>query len=257
MLVAPMEEMGEKLIKGICGQVDGSIIPGMLGMEAGQSAFGDIYAWFKQLLSWPLKVLIGESEEINTSQKEKLINEIADKLLPELSLSAQKCPIDESGVLSLDWMNGRRTPDANQMLKGAIAGLNLGSNAPLIFRSLVEATAFGAKKIVDRFLDEGVSIKGVIALGGVPKKSPFAMQVLADVLNIPIKVARSEQTVALGSAMAAATVAGIYPDIETSQKAMGNGFEIEYYPNADAAEQYQKIYEKYAQFGNLIETSEF
>jgi len=255
MLVAPMEEMGDKLVRGICGQVDGSIIPGMMGMEAGQSAFGDIYAWFKQLLTWPLENLIGQSDGIDTSQKEKLIEEIADRLIPELSSAAQRCPIDESGVLALDWMNGRRTPDANQLLKGAIAGLNLGSDAPQIFRSLVEATAFGAKKIVDRFLEEGVPIKGVIALGGVPKKSPFVMQVLADVLNIPIKVARSEQTVALGSAMAAATVAGIYTDIESAQKAMGNGFETEYHPNADTAKQYQEIYKKYDQFGDFIETT--
>jgi L-ribulokinase len=94
--------------------------------------------------------------------------------------------------VALDWMNGRRTPDANQLLKGAILGLNLGSDAPRIFKALVEATAFGAKKIVDRFISEGIRIDGIVALGGVAKKSPFVMQVVADVLNMPILVAREQ-----------------------------------------------------------------
>jgi len=253
MLVAPMEEMGDKLVRGICGQVDGSIIPGMLGMEAGQSAFGDIYAWFKNLLMWPVENVLQNSNTINDKTKAELLNEIADKLIPELSKQAEKISIDESGAVALDWMNGRRTPDANQLLKGAITGLNLGSDAAKIFRALVEATAFGAKKIVDRFISEGVDIRGVIALGGVPKKSPFIMQVLSDVLNKPIKVARSEQAVALGSAMAAATVAGIYPNIEAAQDAMGNGFETEYVPVPESARKYEQLYRTYSKLGEFIE----
>jgi len=150
-------------------------------------------------------------------------------------------------------MNGRRTPDANQVLKGAIMGLNLGSDAPRIFRALVEATAFGAKKIVDRFISEGVRIDGIIALGGVAKKSPFIMQVVADVLNMPILVARSEQACALGSAMAAAAVAGLYPSVLEAQKAMGNGFESEYKPIPAHAEAYEKLYRKYHEAGEFVE----
>lgn len=253
MLVAPMDEMGDKLVRGICGQVDGSIIPGMLGMEAGQSAFGDIYAWFKNLLMWPVENILIKSNTIDDKTKEELFNEVADRMIPELSLQSEKISIDESGSVALDWMNGRRTPDANQLLKGAIAGLNLGTDAPKIFRALVEATAFGAKKIVDRFISEGVDIKGVIALGGVPKKSPFIMQVLSDVLNMPINVARSEQAVALGSAMAAATVAGIYPNIEAAQDAMGNGFETEYFPVPENAEKYKRLYQTYSKLGEFVE----
>ena len=253
MLVAPMDEMGDKLIRGICGQVDGSIIPGMLGMEAGQSAFGDIYAWFKELLLWPVRHILSMNDEPDSGTKERLIREVSDRLIPELSKEAERISIDETGILALDWMNGRRTPDANQLLKGAITGLNLGSDAPKIFRALVEATAFGAKKIVDRFISEGVPIKSVIALGGVPKKAPLVMQVISDVLNMPIKVARSEQAVALGSAMAAATVAGIYDTIEEAQAAMGNGFETEYSPDAENARKYQVLYEKYSQLGGFVE----
>lgn len=253
MLVAPMKEMGNKLISGICGQVDGSIVPGMLGMEAGQSAFGDIYAWFRDVLLWPAKEILGKSKQVDAETRDKIIGEMADLIIPVLSEKAAAIPPGESGIVALDWMNGRRTPDADQTLKGAILGLNLGSDAPRIFRALVEATAFGARKIVDRFVNEGVRIDGIVALGGVAKKSPFVMQVVADVLNMPILVARSEQACALGSAMAAATVAGIYPTVSDAQKAMGNGFEKEYKPRPENAKIYSELYKKYGQAGEFVE----
>jgi L-ribulokinase len=255
MMVAPLDEAGEKLIRGICGQVDGSILPGMLGLEAGQSAFGDIYAWFRDLLLWPAKELLEKSSVIGPNVKDNLLAEMAEQIIPELSRQAAAIPIGESGIVALDWMNGRRTPDANQELKGAILGLSLGSDAPRVFRALVEATAFGAKKIVDRFISEGVRIDGIVALGGVAKKSPFVMQVVADVLNMPILVARSEQACALGTAMAAATVAGLYPTVLEAQKAMGNGYETEYTPvNANAAA-YALLYEEYGRAGEFVEQS--
>ncbi|QGY42475.1 ribulokinase [Maribellus comscasis] len=253
MLIAPMEEVGDKLVNGICGQVDGSIVPGMLGLEAGQSAFGDIYAWFKRVLEWPLKNILAETELVDSETKQKLIDETADKIIAKLSEEAEKIPIDESGIVALDWMNGRRTPDANQALKGAIAGLNLGSDAPRIFRALVEATAFGSRAINDRFISEGVRIDGVIALGGVAKKSPLVMQIVADVLDMPIKVARSEQACALGSAMAAAVVAGVYPNTSEAQKNMGGGVEKEYHPIPENVEKYKVLYERYKKFGKFIE----
>ena len=253
ILIAPLEEVGDKLVKGICGQVDGSVVPGMMGLEAGQSAFGDVYAWFKQLLMWPVETLIADSKILDEAAKTKLIAEISGNIIPKLSKEAEQLGIGDSGIIALDWMNGRRTPDANQLLKGAILGINLGSDAPRIFRALVEATAFGAKKIVDRFIDEGIPIEGIIALGGVAKKSPFIMQVVADVINKPILVAKSEQACALGSAMAAAVVGGLYPTVLDAQKAMGNGFETEYLPNAENVAKYQKLYEQYSQYGQVIE----
>jgi L-ribulokinase len=253
MLIAPMDEVGDKLVNGICGQVDGSIVPGMLGLEAGQSAFGDIYAWFKRVLEWPLQNILAETQLVDESTKQKLMEETSDKIIARLSEEAAKIPIDESGIVALDWMNGRRTPDANQALKGAIAGLNLGSDAPRIFRALVEATAFGSKAINDRFISEGVRIDGVIALGGVAKKSPLVMQIVADVLDMPIKVARSEQACALGSAMAAAVVAGIYSTTAEAQKKMGGGIETEYFPIPENVEKYKVLYEKYKKFGKFIE----
>lgn len=253
MLIAPMEEVGDKLVSGICGQVDGSIVPGMLGLEAGQSAFGDIYAWFKRLLEWPLQNILADSALLDEATKQKLMDETSDKIIAKLSEEAAKIPIGESGIVALDWMNGRRTPDANQNLKGAIAGLNLGSDAPRIFRALVEATAFGSKAINDRFIAEGVRIDGVIALGGVAKKSPLVMQIVADVLNMPIKVARSEQACALGSAMAAAVAAGVYNNTAEAQKKMGGGIETEYHPIPENAAKYKELYEKYQKFGKFVE----
>ena len=253
MLVAPFDEVGDTLVSGICGQVDGSIMPGMLGLEAGQSAFGDVYAWFKNVIAWPIDNILANAGSIDEATRDKLVEEVSDRIIPELTAAAEKIDIGESGIVALDWMNGRRTPDANQALKGAVMGLTLGSDAPRIFRALVEATVFGSKKIADRFLREGIRIEGVIALGGVAKKSPFVMQVMADVLNMSIKVARSEQTVALGASMFAAVVAGIYETIEAAQQKMGAGFDAVYEPIPENVEKYKDLYEAYGQMGEFVE----
>ena len=154
-------------------------------------------------------------------------------------------------------MNGRRTPDANQLLKGTITGLTLGSTAPRIFRALVEATAFGSKAIVDRFRNEGVQIDSVIGIGGIALKSPFVMQTLSDVLNMPIKVCKTDQACALGAAMFAATAAGGYNRVEDAQKAMSSGFAMEYTPNAANAKLYEEIYRKYLKVGEFTEKALF
>lgn len=257
IMVSSYEEMGDKLIPGICGQVDGSVIPGMIGLEAGQSGFGDIYAWFKSVLSWPLEHILSESTRIDKATKEELIKETADRIIPLLSEEAAKVPVSESTILAIDWMNGRRTPDACQLVKGTITGLNLGSTAPLIFRALVEATAFGSKAIVDRFLESGIEIESVIGIGGISLKSPFVMQTLADVLGMPIKIARSEQACAFGAAMFAATAAGVYGKVEEAQKNMGQGFAKEYYPDPGNHQAYLAIYQKYTRLGQFTENELF
>jgi L-ribulokinase len=253
MLVSPMKETGDKLVAGICGQVDGSITPGMLGLEAGQSSFGDVYAWFGKLLLWPVNEIVSKLEWLDDNTKEKIISETSDRIIAELSRQAEQMPEEETSLIALDWLNGRRTPDANQALKGAIAGLSLGSDAPRIFKALVEATAFGSRMINERFISEGVKIDGVIATGGVAKKNPYVMQIVADVLNMPIRVAASDQTCALGSAMAASVVAGIHKDVPAAQKAMGAGFETEYKPDPVRAKKYDKFFQEYKKLGSFIE----
>jgi L-ribulokinase len=253
MLVSPMNEVGDKLVAGICGQVDGSIIPGMLGLEAGQSAFGDIYAWFGKLLMWPVTEIISTMDWLDEKTKERIRTETSDRLISELSKRAGSLTDEQTAIVALDWLYGRRTPFANQELKGTITGLSLGSDAPRIFKSLVEATAFGSRMINDRFVSEGVRIDGVIAIGGVAKKNPFVMQIVADVLNMPIRIANSDQTCALGSAMAAAVMAGVHKDFGAAQKAMGSGFEKEYKPDPERAMKYKKLYLKYKKLGAFVE----
>ena len=254
MLVAPLDEVKDKLVNGICGQVPGSVIPGMMGLEAGQSAFGDTYAWFKKVLLWPMQHLLTQSRVISTDTAKALTEEISARLIPELSAQAAKLFVSENLEYAIDWLNGRRTPDANQLLKGTISGLGLGSDAPRIFRALVEATCFGAKKIVDRFNEQGVPVKGLIGLGGVARKSPFIMQMMADVMNMPIRIHKSEQTCAIGAAMFAATAAGIYAKVEDAMAAMGQGFDTEYFPDAERAKVYAKRYLKYTELGGFIES---
>ncbi len=252
MLVAPIADMKGKLVKGICGQVEGSVVPGMMGLEAGQSAFGDTYAWFRNVLAWPIQNLISESSLIDSTKVEKLKAELIENLIPELTKQARALPLQESDEVSLDWLNGRRTPDTNQELKAAISGLDLASNAPAIFKSLVEATCFGAKAIVDRFEQEGVPVKGLIGLGGVARKSPYIMQVMADVMNMPIRIHKSDQTCAAGAAMFAATAAGLYPKVEEAMAAMGQGFDGVFKPNPSTASIYKRRYEKYKNLGEFI-----
>jgi len=252
ILVAPAADIEGKLIRGICGQVNGSVIPGMVGLEAGQSAFGDTYAWFKNILAWPLNALT-TSTLIDQKTAEALKDELVAKIIPELSRQAALLPVDEDNELAIDWFNGRRTPDADQTLKGAITGLGLGSDAPRVFRALAEATCFGAKSIVDRFVEEGIPVKGLIGIGGVAKKSPYIMQMMADVLGMPIRIHQFEHTCALGAAMFAAVVAGIYPTVEDAMQAMGRGFDAEYFPNEELKEVYQYRYQQYTELGRFIE----
>ena len=255
VMVAPYEEIGNKLIRGICGQVDGSVIPGMIGLEAGQSGFGDVYAWFRRVLEFPLRKILSASTLVDEETKKRLVEETAERIIPALTAEAEKIPVSESSVIATDWINGRRTPDANQLLTGSIAGLSLAVDAPRIFRALVEATAFGSRAIVERFRREGVRIDKVIGIGGIALKSPFVMQTLSDVLDMPIQVCNTDQACALGAAMFAATAAGIYRSVEEAQAAMNSGYAAEYTPNAKNVAEYAKLYKKYCKLGAFTEAS--
>lgn len=235
IMVAEKHEIGDRCIEGICGQVDGSVLPGFIGLEAGQSAFGDIYAWFRKFMSWPLKnIPEGEAKQ-----------KVMDTMLIELTREAQALKLSENDIVALDWMNGRRTPYADQNVKGMIAGLTLGSTAPEVFKALVEATAFGSRRIVEHMKAQGLHIDSVNGIGGISKKAPFVMQTLADVLNMPIRIVRSQQTCALGAAMFAAVAAGVYQDIMEAMKYMGADIEVEYKPDTRRARVYEILYKKY------------
>jgi L-ribulokinase len=253
IVVSPPGNEPEKLVSGICGQVDGSVIPGMIGYEAGQSAFGDVYAWFKALLSWPLEAILPTLSGISDEVKRELSVRIAEKIIPALEQAAAALGVEDTAPIALDWMNGRRTPDANQRLTGAITGIRLGTDAPRIYRSLVEATAFGSRAIVERFRAQGTRIDSAIAIGGVAKKSRFVMQTIADVMNLEVTVAAGDQPVALGAAMFAATAAGLYPDVGAAQRAMSSGVESVYHPDPDRAKRYDRLYKDYLALGSFVE----
>ncbi|MGN0920999.1 MAG: ribulokinase [Cellvibrio sp.] len=244
-----------KSVRGICGQVDGSVLPGYVGLEAGQSAFGDLYAWFRNVINWPTQNLLAQSALISEEVKAKLIAEIEGNTLKALGEAAEKIAIGETGITALDWVNGRRTPDADQRVAMAITGLTMGSHAPQIFRSLVEATAFGARAIIERFVEEGVAINSVVVIGGISKKSDFIMQVCADVWNSPIDVLESEQSCALGAAIFASVVGGVYANVDEAQKVMASPVCKRFTPNKEAAEQYQALYQNYLTLGQYVNQS--
>lgn len=242
IVVCDPAQVRQTPVRGICGQVDGSVVPGLVGFEAGQSAFGDVYAWFRNLLLWTV-------DEFDSARSA----EIADRIIPRLSDAAAAIPVGESAVLALDWLSGRRTPDADQNLRGAICGLTLGTSAPMIFRALAEATAYGSKAIVDRYLSEGVAIRSINAIGGISRKSPFVMQTLADVLGMSIDVVDTDQACALGAAMFAAVAAGIHSDVPSAQRAMGAARGCRYLPDAGRHALYTELYARYRALGDAVE----
>ncbi|KAG5463835.1 hypothetical protein LSCM1_00006 [Leishmania martiniquensis] len=253
MMVVDPIALGYHSVKGICGQVNGSIVPHWMGLEAGQSAYGDVFAWFSKLLQYSSARLIASTTLLDMSTKAKLMREIQKEMLLALSEDASRIQPGESGVHALDWFNGRRTPDANQHLKSVISGLTLGSDAPSVYRALVEATAFGSRAIVECFRREGVRIDNVIAVGGIAQRSPLAIRILADVLNMPINVGKSEQVCALGSAIAAATAAGCYTSIPEAQETMASAISIAYKPRPEVAKVYDELYKRYVGLASITE----
>lgn len=255
VMVAPYDEIGDRCVRGICGQVDGSVIPGMTGLEAGQSSFGDVYAMFRRILEFPLRRILPPllGGRLTESEARRAVEAACDRIIPALTAEAELLPPGAGGMTATDWINGRRTPDANQLLKGTIAGFTLGTTAPQVFRALVEATAYGTKAIVDRFEAEGVVIDNVVGIGGIALKSPFVMQTMSDVIGKPIKVCNTDQACALGAAMFAATAAGVYPDVTAAIAAMNSGYAKEYAPRPEATKAYARIYGDYARLGAFTE----
>ena len=213
-------------IPGLCGIVPGSVAPGMYGLEAGQSAVGDIFNWFVKNLA--------PSEYTNRGDGHTNLERAAAKLLP-----------GESGLIALDWNNGNRTILVDQQLTGQIIGMTLHSNAPEIYRTLIEATAFGALTIINRLEEYGVSVKEVINCGGIAEKSPLTMQIYADVCNKPMKISRSPQTCALGAAIFGAVAGGAFKSVEVAQRKMTGIKPTVYKPNKHAVAVYAKLYALY------------
>jgi L-ribulokinase len=228
----------EKLvdIPGLCGIVNGSVLPGCFGLEAGQSAVGDIFNWWVNC--------------IQPGGKNQLSHAYLDK-------AASKLKPGESGLLALDWNNGNRTVLADQRLTGLLVGQTLYTTPVEIYRALVEATAFGALTIINRVEEYGVKIDQVVNCGGIAEKSALTMQIYADVMGRPMSVSRSAQTCALGSAIAGAVVAGVYKDFAAAQKKMTGLKPKVFKPNPQAHEIYRKLYTIYKMLHDAFGTREW
>lgn len=211
-------------IPGICGIVKGAILPGFYGLEAGQSAVGDIFKW------WVEGVCGGDA-----------------KTHARFTAEAAKLQPGQSGLLALDWNNGNRTILVDQRLTGLLVGQTLHSTPAEIYRALIEATAFGARAIIERFREYGVRIDRIVCAGGIAEKNPMLMQIYADVTGCTMLVAGSSQACALGSAVAAAVIAGAHPDFPTAQRKMTSLKRIAYRPKAAAQRTYDELYGLYRQ----------
>ncbi len=222
-------------VPGLCGIVNGSVLPGYFGLEAGQSAVGDIFNWFVNYIQ--------PGGKAGTHEK--------------LTQGAAKLQPGESGLLALDWNNGNRTILVDQRLTGLLVGQTLYTTPAEIYRALIEATAFGALTIINRFEEYGVQIGQVVNCGGIAEKNPLVMQIYADVTGRPMKISRSAQTCALGAAIAGAVVAGVYRDFASAQKAMTGLKPRVFKPNPKAHAVYRELYPLYRKCHDAFGTKDW
>ncbi|RCX16102.1 L-ribulokinase [Anaerobacterium chartisolvens] len=252
MLIEASENVEGKDLRAYCGQAEDSIVPGYIGIEASQAAFGDVYAWFAGILMWPVRELINKSQLLDSETRERLVNETAASLIRQVEQKAML--INDTDIIALDWFNGRRYPNLNDKLKAAVMNLGLGSTAPEIYHALVMGTVFGSRHVFDKYTASGIKIERIIMVGGIAKKSPFVMQMMSDVLQRPLMVCNEEQTCAFGAAIYAAVAAGFYPDVPTAQRALCEPFEANYYPIAGNLARYEEKYQKYLVLGGFVES---
>ncbi|MBT3307232.1 MAG: ribulokinase, partial [Alphaproteobacteria bacterium] len=225
--------MGDELhdVPGMCGVVDGGIVPGLYGYEAGQSAVGDIFAWF---------VDNGVPQEYFVAAEKAGMD-----IHAYLEAEAAKQKPGEHGLLALDWWNGNRSVLVDVDLSGLLVGATLATRAPDIYRALIEATAYGTRVIVESFANNGVPINELVAAGGLPEKNKLLMQIYADVTGREFRIIDSAQGPALGSAMHAAVAAGAYADIQAAAETMGKLKDEVFKPIPENQAVYDKLFAEY------------
>jgi L-ribulokinase len=242
-------------VPGLCGIVDGSVLPGYFGLEAGQSAVGDIFNWFVNYIQPGAPV--SDPARSGDNLETRRVGDRRSANHEELTNAAAKLKPGESGLLALDWNNGNRTILVDQRLSGLLAGQTLYTTPAEIYRALIEATAFGALTIINRFEEYGVKISQVVNCGGIAEKNPVVMQIYADVTGRPMKVSRSAQTCALGSAIAAAVVAGAHRNYAAAQRAMTGLKPRGFRPDPKAHAVYKELYTLYKQLHDAFGTQEW
>jgi L-ribulokinase len=226
------------IVEGMCGMVEDGVVPGLLGFEAGQSAVGDIFAWFSETA---VPANVSEEAARRGLPVQALLEEGAAKLRP-----------GESGLLALDWWNGNRSVLVDAELRGLLVGMTLSTTPFEIYRALIEATAFGTRTIVDAFESAGVPVDSIVACGGLPERNALLMQIYADVLGREIDIAASGQAPALGSAMFGAVAAGVHPTIADASRLMSRPAASSYRPDPGAAASYRELYGEYRRLHDLF-----
>lgn len=253
MLIESPEALLDRDMRNYCGQAENSIIPGYIGIEAGQAAFGDVYSWWTSILLKPFVEMLKISSILSKDQREQLIQYAQKNIIGQLEQAALR--EENNSLIALDWLNGRRYPNLNEDVKGAIFGLTLGATAPEIFRALIVSTVFGSRRIFESLVTNGIEIDRLIAVGGIAQKSPFTMQLLADVLKIPVMVSKKEQICAFGSAIYASVAAGLFKGIPAAQAALCEPYQTSYFPDECKFQKYDAMYQKYLKYGDFIENN--
>jgi L-ribulokinase len=218
-------------VEGVCGVVEHGVVPGLWGYEAGQAGVGDLFAWF-------MNHAVPASVEAEAKKARTTVYQLLEKRAAQLKPG-------ESGLLALDWWNGCRSVLMDSDLSGLLLGATLGTRPHEIYRALIEATAFGTRKIIEAFTSKDVAIDGLHACGGLAQKNPLLLQIYADVTGRPIRVAASQQTCALGAAMHGAVAAGLYPNMHAAARQMVRPGEEVYTPNAENRAVYDQLYAEY------------
>ena len=236
MMVQPADSAPET-IPGVCGIVPGSIVPGMVGIEAGQSAVGDIFNWFATHLC-PPALARGDAQA-------------------NLTRAAARLRPGESGLVALDWNNGNRTILIDPLLTGLLVGQTLHTTAPEIYRALIEATAFGALVIIRRLEEHGPKVREVVCAGGIAEKNPLLMQIYADVIGRPMKTSRSAQSCALGAALFGAVVGEAYPTTEAAQRKMTGVKARVYRPDRARSRVYAELFAVYRDLHDAFGTDTY
>ncbi|WP_181995642.1 ribulokinase [Clostridium sp. AM58-1XD] len=251
MLIEKRQNVRGKDLKDSCGMAENSIVPGYIGIESSQAAFGDVYSWIRDILMWSVRDFVDSMEGISEEQKRQYTKDYKNRLLDRLSQEAMA--YEGEDISAVDWLNGRRYPIINEKVKSGVYGLSLSTDTVQLFRSFVLSTVFGARRIVESFVTRGIQIDRIITVGGVSKRSPLIMQLLADALKRPIQVSNCNQACARGAAIYAAVAAGFYHTIVEAQKTMCIGFSNVYTPNEDNFTRYDILYRKYLNVGRHFE----
>lgn len=243
MVVAKAEALEGEDLRRFGGKAENSILPGYIGIETGQAAFGDIFAWYKRLLMWPVQQA---KAYLPPEMGEAMSAELEDNMLRLLETEARKRDGADFPV-ALDWFNGRRYPDTDDLQRAAISGLSLGTDAVDLYRGIIFGAVSGLRRIVSGFLKAGIKIDDLIAVGGISQKSDYIMQLIADMVGMKLSILDADQTCAIGAAMYAAVAAGIYGDADEAAEKMAARKVRTFCPDQRRKAAYEAQYQNYLQ----------